>query len=144
MALYEEISQNLKQAMKAKDTVKLAVLRMIKSKIMTVNARGDLPDEDIIKIIRTYARNLDDAYTQSKENGRLEAAAELEQERLIVKTYLPEQCSPAKTKELVAQAIEETGATSRKEMGLVMKAVMGQRSDLDGKLVKQLVESSLP
>ena len=76
--MFKKINEALSAAMKAKDTFRLEVIRMMKSKILNVNARGDLPDAEIIKILQKYAKSLKDAIEETKKVNRPEAVAKLE------------------------------------------------------------------
>lgn len=143
MGLYDRINEDIKQSMKSKAQQRLDVLRMMKTKIMTVDARGNLPEDEIIKILSTYEKNLKDAFDLSQSSGRVDALADLETEMAIVREYLPQKLSAVETEALVQQAIQDTGATSKKEMGLVMKKVMASGQVLDGALVKQCVDKLL-
>jgi uncharacterized protein len=143
MTLYETITTDLKEAMKARQKKRLEVLRMMKSKIMTVNSKGDISDDEILKILNTYEKNLKDAYEQSNNNNREEAAAELKEEIDIVSAYLPKKLTEAETKTLVEEVIQQTGATSKKDMGKVMGAIMKSGKPIDGKLVKSIVDGLL-
>jgi uncharacterized protein YqeY len=141
--LFNQINADLKKAMLAKDEVKLSVLRMMKSKVLYVNARGDLPEAEVLKIINKYAKDLKESIEEFKKVGRDADAKKIEQELEIVQTYLPKELSPEETKTLVQQTIQETGAASIKDMGSVMKAVLAKAPSADGKLVSQFVREIL-
>lgn len=143
MSLYIKISEDMKTAMKAKDAKTLEVLRMMKSKIMTVNARGDISNEEIVKILTAYEKSLKDALQMSIDNNRVESAEELKVELEIVSRYLPKKLSKDETINLVDLVIKETGATSKKDMGKVMGFIMKKGMPIDGQLVKEIVEGKL-
>lgn len=143
MSLYIKISEDMKTAMKAKDAKTLEVLRMMKSKIMTVNARGDISNEEIVKILTAYEKSLKDALQMSIDNNRVESAEELKVELEIVSRYLPKKLSKNETINLVDLVIKETGATSKKDMGKVMGFIMKKGMPIDGQLVKEIVEGKL-
>jgi uncharacterized protein YqeY len=143
MSIYLKLSEDMKTAMKTKDSKTLEVLRMMKSKIMTVDARGELSDEEIIKILGTYEKNLKDALQLSVDNNRAESVEELKVELEVVSRYLPKKLSKDETAKLVDEVIAELGATSKKEMGKVMGGVMKKGLPVDSQLVKELVESKL-
>ena len=143
MAIYEKISLGIIDAMKKKEAQRLNVLRMLKSKIMAINARGDLPDDEITAIIKTYYKNLKDALDISISNHKNEAAQELQKELEIVSEFLPAQISEEETLKIVKKVIQETGALSSKEIGKVMGAVMRLGLNVDGKLVKEIAEKEL-
>jgi uncharacterized protein YqeY len=141
--LFKKINDALVAAMKNKDAGRLAVLRMMKSRVLNVNARGDLPDAEIEKILQKYAKTLKDSIEETKKVNRPEAVTQLEVELKIVEEYLPKMLSEAEVKALVIAAIAEVGATSKKEMGKVMKAVMSKGQAVDNSLVSRLVSELL-
>ena len=141
--LFAKINPDLKKAMLAKDELRLSVLRMLKSKILYVNARGDLPDAEITKIMNKYGKDLKEAIEEFKKVDRQVEVARNEQELAVVKEYLPKELSPEEIKSLIAQSIAETGAATPKDMGKVMKAMQVKAPAADGKLVSQLVREIL-
>jgi uncharacterized protein len=143
MMLVEQINQGIKEAMKNRDQIRLDTLRMLKSKILTVDARGNLSDADVIKLFKTYFGNLQEALEQAQKVGRSEMAEKLKQELHIVQEFLPKTPSSEETKEIVMQAINESGAKTKKEFGLVMKKIMAINSAVDGKLAKDLANQLL-
>jgi uncharacterized protein len=141
--LFKKINDDLSAAMKARDAARLEVIRMMKSKILNVNARGDLADAEIIKILQKYAKSLKDAIEETKKVNRPEAVTKLEYELKTVEEYLPKMMSDAEAREVVAKIIAEVGATSPKDTGKVMKAVMGKGLNVDGSTVSRLVSEML-
>ena len=141
--MFKKINDALSAAMKAKDTFRLEVIRMMKSKVLNVNARGDLPDAEIIKIIQKYAKSLKDAIEETKKVNRPEAVTKLEGELKIVGEYLPKMLSEAETRELVAKTIAELGVTSPKEMGKVMKAITSKGLSVDNSMISRFVAEAL-
>jgi uncharacterized protein len=141
--LFKKINDDLSAAMKARDAARLEVIRMMKSKVLNVNARGDLADAEIIKILQKYAKSLKDAIEETKKVNRPEAVAKLEFELNTVEEYLPKMMSDAEAREVVAKIISEVGATSPKDTGKVMKAVMGKGLNVDGSTVSRLVSEML-
>jgi uncharacterized protein YqeY len=141
--LFPKINEDLKAAMKAKDTTRLETLRMMKSKILLVNARGDLPDAEIIKILLKYAKSLKQSIEEFKKVNRPDEAKTVEGEIKIIEEYLPKQLSEDEIREVVKKAIEEVGAESPKQMGLVMKKVMSDNAGIDGAAVRRIVSEIL-
>lgn len=141
--LFNKINLELKKALKEKDELRLSALRMMKSKILYVNARGDLPDAEIIKILKKYAKELKESIEEFKKFGRAEEVEKHEKELAIVSEYLPKELSPEEIKKIVQESIQELGATSIKEMGKVMKEVLGKHPGIDGKIVNQFVREIL-
>jgi uncharacterized protein len=143
VTLFEQINNDIKTAMKAKDELKLSVLRMMKSKVLYVNARGDLPEAEVIKIVNKYGKDIKETIAECAKIGRAAEVAQAEKELAIVQSYLPKELTPDEIKGLVEQAIAETGAASAKDMGKVMKAVQAKAPGADGKVVSQIVRELL-
>ena len=141
--LLNKINADLQAAMKSKDELKLSVLRMMKSKVLYVNARGDLPEAEVIKIVTKYGKDLKETIEEYTKIGRTVEVARARQELAVVQSYLPKELTPEEIKSAVQQAIGALGATSIKEMGNVMKKVTGENPGIDGKLVSQFVRELL-
>lgn len=141
MALIEKINDGIKEAIRSQNQLRLNTLRMLKSKILAVDARGALPDPEVLKLFKTYYSNLQEARDQAV--SRPEMVQELEKEMAIVQEFLPKALSPEETKKIVLQAIAESEAKTKKDVGLVMKGVMKLNSAVDGKLAKQLADQLL-
>lgn len=141
--LTDQINQGIKEAMLSKNQLRLDTLRMLKSKILTVDARGQLPDAEVIKLFKTYYGNLQEALETAKAANRSEIADKLTQELAIIQEFLPKAISPEETKKIVEQAIAESGAKTKKEMGLVMKSIMKINSSVDGKLANEFARQLL-
>jgi hypothetical protein len=141
--MFKKINEALSAAMKAKDTFRLEVIRMMKSKVLNVNARGELPDAEIVKILQKYAKSLKDAIEETKKVNRPDAVTKLEGELKIVGEYLPKMLSEAEARELVAKTIAELGVTSPKEMGKVMKAITSKGLSVDNSMISKLVSEAL-
>src|SRR3989338_605691 len=137
--MFNKINQDITKAMKSGDKVRLEVLRMMKSKILNVNARGDLPEKDIVKILQSYAKTLKETIDITEKLGRSAEALQAKNELLIVEEYLPKMLSEDETKKLVEATIAELGVSSPKDMGKVMKEIAGKRTDVDGNLVRKIV-----
>lgn len=141
MTIIETINQGIKESMLKRDQLRLDTLRMLKSKILAVDARGNLPDAEALKLFKTYFGSLQEAMDQSA--NRPDIVEKLKVEMKIVQEFLPAALSPEETKELIIQAIAESGAKTKKDFGLVMKAVMKLNSSVDGKLAKELAGQML-
>ena len=144
MTAMEKINEGIKEAMRNRDQLRLETLRMLKSKILAVDARGSLPDAEVLKLFKTYIGNLQEAMEQAQANNRPEAAEKLKGELAIVQEFLPKALSPEETQKIVMQAIAESRAKTKKDLGLVMKTVMKLNNAVDGKLVKELASQLLP
>ncbi len=143
MALIERINQEIKEAIRSQDTIRMATLRMLKSKILAADARCTLPDSEVLKLFKTYAGNLQEALEQAQGANRPEIVDQLKKEIVIVQEFLPKALSPEETRRIVVQAIADSGAKTKKELGLVMKAVMKLNNTVDGKLAKDLASELL-
>lgn len=136
-------------AMKAKESDRLGTLRMVKAAIMNEeNKRGVgtvLTDEEITKLLNTLTKQRKDAIEQFTANGRAELAEKEKVELAILEEYLPQSASADEIVNAVTEAISETGASSIKEMGLVMKATLAKLAGktVDGKLVSETVKAKL-
>ena len=146
MGLKDQIQQDIKQAMKDKDKVKLSTLRLLMSEIKNkeIDAGGELEEGDILSIIQKAAKQRKESIEQYKKGGRDELAAKEERELDILSAYLPKQLSQEELEAIIREAIEKCGATSPKEMGKVMKEVMpAVKGRADGKEVNALVRKLL-
>ena len=141
--LIERINQGIKESMLSRDQIRLETLRMLKSKILAVDARGNLPDPEVTKLFKTYLGNLQEALEQAESANRPEIATKLKSEITIVQEFLPKALSQEETKKIVEQAIVDSGAKTKKELGLVMKAIMKINNTVDGKLAKDIASEML-
>ncbi|OGC04835.1 hypothetical protein A2276_02590 [candidate division WOR-1 bacterium RIFOXYA12_FULL_43_27] len=143
MTLFEKINLDLQAALKSKDELRLSILRMMKSKILYVNARGDLKEDELIKIVSKYAKELKETIEEMQRLGRPDAAEQSVKELKVVEGYLPKQLSEDEIKNLVKATAAELNASSIKDMGNLMKAVLAKAPGIDGKIVSQLVREIL-
>jgi uncharacterized protein YqeY len=146
MTLKERLQEDLKSAMKSKDQLRLSVIRLAKAAIMNLEiARGhELSDQEVIEVLAKEAKQRQDSIPEYEKAGRADIIETLRNEIKIVQEYLPAQLSENEIRELVKAAIAETGASSKKEMGKVMAALMPKtKGRADGKLVNQIVGSLL-
>jgi uncharacterized protein YqeY len=116
---------------------------MLKSKIMAVDARCSLPDPEVVKLFKTYYGSLKEALEQAESLNRPDVAEGLKAELKIIQEFLPKTPSPEETKRIVVEAIAASGAKTKKELGLVMKAIMQINNTVDGKLAKELASQLL-
>ena len=143
MAIIEKINEGIKEAMRSRDQIRLNTLRMLKSKILAVDARANLPDPEVIKLFKTYFGNLEEALDQAQGANRPDIAEQLKKELTIIQEFLPKVPSPEETRKIVQQAIAESGAKTKKDLGLVMKTIRQLNSGVDGKLAKDLADELL-
>src|SRR5215218_4720837 len=128
MTLQEHVDADLKEAMRAKDATKLGVLRMLKSAlkyaaIAKSGAEAELSDAEAIQVIRKQAKQRQDSIESFEKGGRAELADKEKEELAILNTYLPQAMSGEELAATVRDTIAELGATSRAQMGAVMKAL---------------------
>lgn len=146
MSLLQQIDNDLKEALKAGQKLRLTVLRGLKSdiKYKQIEVGHDMSDDDIIGVLTTAAKKRKESIEQFRAGGREELATQEEAELAIIQSYLPEQLTEASLRRIIAETIAETGANSPKMMGLVMKALLPKiKGQADGKLVSQLVTEML-
>ena len=148
MSLQERIQQEIKAAMLAKDADKLGTLRLLKSALgyAQIEKKTDsLPDADVMAIIQREVKKRRDSAEQFTTGGRPELAEKELKEIIDLETFLPKQLSPEELEQIVRAAIQEAGATSKKDMGAVMKAVQAKVAGrADGKTISGLVGRLLP
>jgi hypothetical protein len=143
MPIIEQLNEGIKEAMRSRDQIRLATLRMLKSKILAVDARAALPDAEVVKLFKTYYGNLQEALEQAQAVNRPDIAEPLKKELEIVQEFLPKAPSLEETQKLVEEAIAQSGAKTKKDLGLVMKTLMKLNATIDGKLAKDLASRLL-
>jgi len=146
MSLKNRVLQDMKEAMKARDQLRLSTLRLLVSEIKNreIDAKGELKDEDILALIQKAVKQRQDSIAQYEKGGRQDLAEKEKAEMEILKAYLPEELSKEAILKIIDQAIAATGASSPKEMGRVMREVMPRvKGRADGKLVNELVRKRL-
>jgi uncharacterized protein YqeY len=146
MSITERIAEELKQAQKSGDQVKLSTLRMLKSelKYKEIEKGKPLTEEDEIQVLSTSAKKRQDSITQFKQGNRPDLVVKEESELRVVQSYLPEQLSEQDLHNLVEEAIREVEAKVKSDLGRVMKSLMPKvKGRADGKLVNQIVTSQL-
>ena len=145
--MYDKLMADMKSAMKAKDMMAVNAIRGIiaKAKDLTVNAGKEMTDDAVLGVIAQGVKQRDESIAQFEAAGRAELAEGEKAERAFLQKYLPAQLSEAEVSAIVKAVIAETGATSKKDMGKVMKETMARtKGQADGKLVSRLVGAALP
>ncbi len=144
-----QIMNDIKAAMKSKDKVALAALRALKTAMTNAsiekgNLETELTDAESMAVIRKQVKQRQDSIQQFEDNGRPELAESEKAEIKILNQYLPEPLTEAEVSALIEAAIAETGATSKKEMGQVMKLAQSKSEGrVDGKTLSQLIAKKL-
>ena len=149
MTLQERVDADIKEAMRAKDATKLGVLRMLKSAlkyaaIAKSDAEAELSDAEAVQVIRKQAKQRQDSIESFEKGGRAELADKEKEELAILNTYLPQGMSPDELAKVVGETIAELGATSKAQMGAVMKALQAKAGGrADGKTLSSEVARQL-
>jgi len=149
MTLTERIDTELKEAMRAKDATKLGVLRMLKAALKNAaieksGAEGQLNDAESIQVIRKQAKQRQDSIASFEKGGRTELAAKEKEELSILNSYLPAAMSAEELANIVRETITEVGATSKAQMGIVMKELQAKVAGrADGKTLSAEVQKQL-
>jgi uncharacterized protein YqeY len=149
MTLQERVDSDLKDAMRAKDAARLGVLRMLKSAlkysaIEKSGAEAELDDTEATQVIRKQVKQRQDSIESFEKGGRPELAAKEKDELAILQAYLPQGLNADELAKIVGETIAELGATSRAQMGAVMKALQTKIAGrADGKTLSQEVQRQL-
>ena len=142
-----KINEDLKSAMKEKDTFKLSVLRMLKSALQMeqIAKKHELSDTEVASVIKKQVKVRKDSVEEYKKYGKDDSVKDLEQEITILEAYLPEEMSQAEIEEVINSVFETVKPTSMKDMGSVMKNVNELLADknADMSLVSKLVKEKL-
>ena len=145
--MYEKINEDLKNAMKSKDTFKLSVLRMLKSALQLeqISKKHELDDNEISAVLKKQVKVRKDSLEEYKKYDKAELVESLEKEIAILDAYLPEEMSESEITKVVEAVIDEVKPTSMKDMGIVMKKVneqlIGKNADMS--LVSKLVKEKI-
>src|SRR5690349_1370396 len=149
MTTIERVDSDLKEAMRAKDTTRLAVLRMLKSAlkyaaIAKSDAEAELNDAEATQIIRKQGKQRQDSIESFEKGGRADLADKEKKELSILNAYLPQAMSEDEVAKTVRETIAEVGATSKAQMGSVMKALQARLAGrVDGKTLSAEVQKQL-
>ena len=147
MTLQETIIADLTAAMKAKDADKLSTLRMVKANLMNrkIDKGGELTDDEVLKALQSLVKQRRDSIEQYESAGRKELAAKEAAEIAVIEVYLPLAATQDEVNAAVEAAVAETGASSMKDMGTLMKATMAKLAGktADGKMVSEAVKARL-
>lgn len=147
MPLIDKVQADMTAAMKAREVARLSALRMMKAALMKAKVDSPKPLDDAaeMQILKSLVKQRIDAAEAFRAAGRAEQAAKEEAERALIETYLPAGATEADIDTAIAEAMAETGATSAKQMGLVMKAAQARLKGktVDGKALSDKVRSKL-
>ncbi len=146
MNLEERLVEEMKQAMKSNDKLRLSTIRMIRSglKNKEIELRKKLEDEDIVKVVQVMIRKGEEAVEQFQAGRRMDLVDKEKREIEILKSFLPQPLDQEEILKIIDQSIQETQASSPKDIGKVMKSVIPKiGGKADGRLINQLVKERL-
>ena len=147
MSMNDQVGADITAAMKARDASRLSALRMLKAAVMnkSVEKGRDLDDAEVLQVVASLVKQRRDSIEQFTNAGRTDLAEKETAELTVLQAYLPAAATPEEINAAVAEAIAETGASSPKDMGKVMKAVMPKLAgkNADGKAVNEAVRRTL-
>jgi uncharacterized protein YqeY len=146
MRLVDRLTNDMKQAMKDKDKLKLSVIRMVKASVKNeeINQGKELSDDEVLTVLTRELKQRRDSLQEFEKAGRDDLAATARDEINVLMEYMPEQLSEEEIRALVSEVIQQTGASSKKDMGKVMGVLMPKvKGRADGALVNKVVQESL-
>jgi uncharacterized protein YqeY len=146
MGLEERLLEEMKQAMKSNEKLRLSTIRMIRTSVKNreIEVRKKLEDEEILRVIQGMVRKGEESVEQFRAGGRMDLVEKETQEMEILKSFLPQSLSREEVLKVVDETIQESQASSLKDLGKVMKSVMSKLAGkADGKLINQLVKERL-
>ena len=146
MSLEERLTDEMKQAMKSSDKLRLSTIRMIRSAVKNkeIELRKKLDDEEIQRVIQGMVRKGEESVEQFQSGGRMDLVEKEKKEIEILKSFLPQPIGQEEILRIIDQSIEETQASSLKDLGKVMKSVIPKLGGkVDGRLINQLVKERL-
>jgi hypothetical protein len=146
MPVRERLVEEMKEAMKARDEIRLSAIRLVRSTVKNreIEKRRELDEQEILDVISTLVKQRRESIRMFRDAGREELVAKEGRELDVLLSFLPAQLSPEDIRSFVDQAVAETGASSPADMGRVMKALLPMvAGKADGKLVSELVKQAL-
>ena len=146
MGLEERLVEEMKQAMKSNEKLRLSTIRMIRTSVKNkeIEVRKKLEDEEIQRVIQGMLRKSEESVEQFRAGGRMDLVEKETQEMEILKSFLPKSLSQEEILKVIDETIQENQASSLKDLGKVMKSVMSKLAGkADGKLINQLVKQRL-
>ncbi len=146
MSLKARLNDDMKLAMKSQDKFRLSVIRMVRAAIQNVeiDKKVELSDDEVLVVLNREVKQRNDSLQEFKNANREDLASKTEREIAILMEYMPQQLSREELEVLVQEAVTETGASSKKDMGKIMQYLMPKiQGRADGKLVNQIVQQYL-
>ena len=145
-SLKQRIEFDMKEALKGKESLKLGVLRMLKSEIRykEIDKREELSNDEVISVISSSVKRRRDSIQQFEKGGRDDLVSQEKAELEVILRYLPEQLTEEKLSQLIHQAIQDAHATGPSDLGKVMKLILPEvKGKAEGKLIHQLITTQL-
>ncbi len=146
MGLEERLIEEMKDAMRSNDRLRLSTIRMVRSSLKNreIELRRKLEDEDVLRVIQGMVRKGEESIEQFQAGGRIDLVEKEKKEIEILKSFLPQPVSQEEILSIIDECIKETQASSLKDLGKVMKSVMSRLGGkADGKLINQMVKERL-
>lgn len=145
MSIKEKLAQDLKEAMRAKDAVRLDAVRSVRAAITLreVEKQAELADAEVVDLVRGLRKQKLESIEMFQSGGRADLVEQATREKEVLESYLPQGPSREQLEQTVAQIIGELGASSMKDMGRVMQACKERADGADGKLLSELVRAQL-
>jgi uncharacterized protein len=148
MSLEQRLTDEMKDAMRAKDELRLSVIRMLRSQILLEKKKGtgvtEVPDDVVVTLVRGHVKRLKETIEATSKVGREDLADQAKKELAIASVYLPAEMSDDDLAKIVADALAATGVTDAKGMGAVMKVVMEKvKGQTDGRRVQEFIKRAL-
>jgi hypothetical protein len=147
MSLKEQLLADLTASMKAQTPARTSTLRMVKAAMVNreIEKGGELDEEEMTKLLRSLVKQRRDSIEQYEKGGRADLVEKEEAEIKVIEAYLPAAASQSEIEQAVSAAVAETGATSMRDMGKVMKAAQARLSgkNADGRTVSEVVKAKL-
>jgi uncharacterized protein YqeY len=146
MSILERLERDMIEATKARESERLGVIRFVRSELKNrqIELGRDLEDDDVIEVLARVAKRHNESIEQFAQGGRDDLVESERRQLAVVEAYLPEKLGEAEVAALIDSAVEETGVSGPRGLGLVMKAVMPKvKGRADGSAVKQMVQARL-
>jgi len=146
MGLEERLVEEMKQALKSNEKVRLSTIRMVRSAIKNreIEQRKKLDDDDVLRVLQGMVRRGEESIQQFQAGGRMDLVEKEQKEIEILKSFFPPSLSQEEILKFIEQSIEETQASSLKDLGKVMKSLMPKLGGkVDGRIINQLVKERL-
>ena len=148
MTLEQRLTEDMKDAMRAKDEMRLSVIRMIRGQILLEKKKGtgvtEVPDDVVVALVRGHVKRLKETIEQTSAVGRTDLADAAKKELVLAQVYLPAEMTDEELDPIVREALAQSGVTDAKGMGAVMKIVMEKvKGRTDGRRVQEAIKKAL-